>query len=218
MKTIATIKNGFDEKFGIPRQSGLTNLTSEIVFQPEFRVKEAFYRLEEFSHLWIIWKFSLTERDTWSPTVRPPKLGGNERVGVFASRSPFRPNPIGLSCVKLLKIDYEAKNGPVLIISGADLANDTPIFDIKPYIPYTDCQPEATGGYAVTGDSQTVKVQFSNELIINPALKDELTQILKYNPKPGYKKESDRIYKMSYAGKTVCFVNEEQTITVLSVE
>ena len=143
MLPIAHIQNDFNEKFGIPRQSGLAELPSVIVFTPEYRVKEAFRGLELYSHIWLIWQFSEVPDKKWSPTVRPPKLGGNKRMGVFATRSPFRPNPIGLSAVKLLKIDYEAENAPLIHVSGADLMNNTPIYDIKPYLPYADSFPEA---------------------------------------------------------------------------
>ena len=150
MKMIAHIESDFTEKFGIPRQSGLVeNLVSRIVFEKEYRVPEAFRGLEDFSHIWIIWQFSEAVREDWSPTVRPPRLGGNKRMGVFATRSPFRPNSIGLSSVRLLKIDFDCPEAPVLYVSGADMLNGTPIFDIKPYLPYTDSHPEASGGFAL---------------------------------------------------------------------
>ncbi len=222
MKIIANVFNGFNEKFGVPRQSGLTDILSEIVFKPEYRVREAFYRLEEFSHLWIIWKFSLAEKDDWSPTVRPPKLGGNERVGVFASRSPFRPNPIGLSCVKLEKIDYDRKDSPVLIVSGADIVNGTPVYDVKPYIPYADCVPCASGGYSVDGDKAATEVIFTEKIlkdtIDNERLLCEIEEILKQNPRPAYKKDGDRVYKMSYRNKTLSFIYSEEKIIALSFE
>lgn len=145
---IAYIRNGFTTKFGIPRQSGLAEISSEIIFYPEYRVAEAFRGLEEYSHLWLLWEFSEAVRENWSPTVRPPRLGGNQRMGVFATRSPFRPNPIGLSVVKLIKIDWESEEGPVLLVSGADLMNGTPIFDVKPYLPYVDSHPDARTGFA----------------------------------------------------------------------
>ena len=149
MKIIATIRGDFPAKFGIPRQSGLIEeLHSQIIFEPEYRNADALRGLEDFSHIWLIWQFSETIRDSWSPTVRPPRLGGNRRMGVFATRSPFRPNPVGLSCVKLDRIDYHTQQGPVLNISGADLMDGTPIYDIKPYLPFTDSRPEATGGFS----------------------------------------------------------------------
>ena len=165
MKPIAHIYNDFTEKFGIPRQSGLAPLPSEIVFQPEYRVREAFRGLELYSHIWIIWQFSEAAQKDWSPTVRPPKLGGNKRMGVFASRSPFRPNSIGLSAVKLEKIDLEGENAPVLYVSGADLMNGTPIFDIKPYLPYADAYPEAKGGFALQNKEGLLRVEFPSELL-----------------------------------------------------
>ena len=222
MKIIANVFNGFNEKFGVPRQSGLTDILSEIVFKPEYRVREDFYRLEEFSHLWIIWKFSLAEKDDWSPTVRPPKLGGNERVGVFASRSPFRPNPIGLSCVKLEKIDYDRKDSPVLVVSGADIVSGTPVYDVKPYIPYADCVPYASGGYSVDGDKAATEVIFTEKIlkdtIDNERLLCEIEEILKQNPRPAYKKDGDRVYKMSYRNKTLSFIYSEEKIIALSFE
>ena len=149
MKVIARIRSAFPEKFGIPRQSGLVeNLQAQIVFEPEYRNPDAVRGLEEFSHLWLIWEFSEAKRDTWSPTVRPPRLGGNQRLGVFATRSPYRPNPVGLSCVKLDKIELDPTLGPVIHVQGADLMDGTPIFDIKPYLPYADCHPDAVGGFA----------------------------------------------------------------------
>ena len=163
MKIIARIHNPYDEKFGVPRQSGLAEeVLSTIVFEEEYRVPEALRGIEEFSHLWLIWGFDKAERDTWSPTVRPPRLGGNKRVGVFATRSPFRPNAIGLSCVKLVSVD-KTPEGLVLTVSGADLMNGTPIYDIKPYLPYADCKPEATGGFTDTTEKRTVEVSFSEE-------------------------------------------------------
>ena len=222
MKIIANVFNGFNEKFGVPRQSGLTDILSEIVFKPEYRVREDFYRLEEFSHLCIIWKFSLAEKDDWSPTVRPPKLGGNERVGVFASRSPFRPNPIGLSCVKLEKIDYDRKDSPVLVVSGADIVSGTPVYDVKPYIPYADCVPYASGGYSVDGDKAATEVIFTEKIlkdtIDNERLLCEIEEILKQNPRPAYKKDGDRVYKMSYRNKTLSFIYSEEKIIALSFE
>lgn len=148
MKIIATIKNDFVSKFGIPRQSGLIDAESKIIFKPEYRNAEALRGLEGYSHIWIIWEFSESKIDKWKPTVRPPKLGGNKRVGVFATRSPFRPNPIGLSCVKIKSIDLNTENGPVITVLGADIMNDTPIYDIKPYVPYSDSHPEAIGGFS----------------------------------------------------------------------
>ena len=163
MEIIARIHNAYDEKFGVPRQSGLAEeVVSTVVFEEKYRVAEALRGIEEFSHLWLIWAFDRTERETWSPTVRPPRLGGNKRVGVFATRSPFRPNAIGLSCVKLVGIEKTAE-GTVLKVAGADLVNGTPIYDIKPYLPYADCRPEATGGFTDSTEKRTVEVQFSEK-------------------------------------------------------
>jgi len=218
MKIIAKIQNGYTEKFGIPRQSGIVNNVSRIVFEKEYRVREAFALLDQFSHVWIIWKFSKAERDTWSPTVRPPKLGGNKRVGVFATRSPFRPNPIGLSCVKLLKIDYEAADGPVLLVEGADLMNGTPIYDVKPYVPYADSHPDATDGISVPPEEKTFEVIFLSNLINQATEKqtDDIVSILKQGPHPAYKKE-ERAYKMEYDGMHVEFSVSNDTITVISI-
>lgn len=219
MKEIANVYNGFNEKFGIPRQSGLTAIKSEIVFKPEYRVKEAFNRIEEFSHLWVIWKFSLADRDTWSPTVRPPKLGGNERVGVFASRAPFRPNPIGLSLVKLVKVDYDRKDSPVLIVEGADIMNGTPVYDIKPYLPYADSAAGASGGYSVDDEEAFTEVDFSGSAEgLDENFKEEIREILAQNPRPAYKKDGDRIYKMSYRKKTVSFCYKDGKIIVIAFE
>ena len=166
MKIIAHIRSDFPTKFGIPRQSGLVeDLTAQIVFTPEYRVPEAVRGLEDFSHIWLIWQFSKAVREDWSPTVRPPRLGGNTRMGVFATRSPFRPNAIGLSCVKLLSVEPSTPEGPVLTVAGADLMDGTPIFDIKPYISYADCQPDATGGFTDTAKDFLLDVEFPQELL-----------------------------------------------------
>lgn len=159
-ETIAYIRNGFTTKFGIPRQSGLTDAVSRIVFEPEYRVREAFRGLEEYSHIWLLWEFSESVRSDWSPTVRPPRLGGNQRMGVFATRSPFRPNPIGLSVVKLEGIDMECEDGPVLIVSGADLLNGTPVYDVKPYLPHVDSIVDAEGGFAEQVKDYKLQVDF----------------------------------------------------------
>ena len=167
MKVIAHIHSDFPTKFGIPRQSGLVeSLKAKIVFEPEYRNSDALRGMDEYSHLWLIWEFSEAKRDTWSPTVRPPRLGGNKRMGVFATRSPFRPNPIGLSCVKLEAIDFTAENGPVIIVSGADLLDGTPIYDIKPYLPFADSRPDAVGGFADTVKGDQLQVQCSEEMML----------------------------------------------------
>ncbi|MBQ0026063.1 MAG: tRNA (N6-threonylcarbamoyladenosine(37)-N6)-methyltransferase TrmO [Lachnospiraceae bacterium] len=208
MKVIAHIENDFDEKFGVPRQAGLVpECLSRIVFEPEYRDESALRGLEGFSHIWLIWNFSLSERDDWSPTVRPPRLGGNERMGVFATRSPFRPNPIGLSCVKLLEICRDTQLGPTLIVSGADLMSGTPIYDIKPYLPYADCVPNATGGFTANELPRRYDVIAADEVWdVFPADKRQaLTGVLSQRPIPSYQSDPERIYKMSYAGYTVEF-------------
>ena len=217
MKVIAKIHNAFDEKFGVPRQSGLAEeIISTIVFEEEFRATEALRGIEAFSHLWLIWAFDRTERETWSPTVRPPRLGGNKRVGVFATRSPFRPNAIRLSCVRLIGVEKTA-DGTVLKVAGADLTNGTPIYDIKPYIPYTDCRPEATGGFTDTTEKRTVTVKFSEEASgkLRPEEKKALEAILKEDPRPAYQEDPEREYAFSFAGKNIRFRVCDGVLTVL---
>ncbi len=216
MEAIATIHCGFSSKFGIPRQSGLaTSVTGTIVFEPEYRDPSAMRGLEEFSHIWLIWEFSESVRQQWSPTVRPPRLGGNTRMGVFATRSPFRPNPIGLSCVKLERIDFNSPNGPVIHISGADLMDGTPIFDIKPYIPYTDCQPNATGGFTDRVDMHRLNVTFPENCKVDSTTRQELTEILAEDPRPRYQNDPERIYRFDYRGWKVSFkVDSQSNLTV----
>ena len=218
MKIIAKIYNNYNEKFGIPRQSGIVKDISVIEFEPEYRIKDAFDKIETYSHLWIIWEFSQTDREKWTPKVRPPKLGGNTRVGVFATRSPFRPNPIGLSCVKLIKIEFNKKRGPLLFVEGADLMNETPIYDIKPYIPYADSIPDASCGLSVSKDIIT-NVIFPLDILKNFDVDfiNTIKEILQQNPIPAYKKDTERIYKMEYANKTICFKCTEKNITVTSI-
>lgn len=223
IKKIAEIKNGFSEKFGIPRQSGLCDkVLSRIVFEPEFRVREAFRGLEDFSHIWIIWQFSEAVRKDWSPTVRPPRLGGNKRIGVFATRSPFRPNPLGLSCVRLERIEYTDELGPVLVVSGADLMDGTPIYDLKPYIPYADIREDATEGF--TGNVQRVylDVELSDDFkaILGNENTEAVRQILSEDPRPAYQNDPERIYKMSYNGFGVafCVCDGKATVTDVSKE
>ena len=221
MKIIAHMNSPFPTKFGIPRQSGLVeSLQSRIVFEPAYRVPEAFRGLEGYSHIWIIWQFSEAVRDDWSPTIRPPRLGGNARLGVFASRSPFRPNAIGLSAVKLERIDYDDPQGPVLLVSGADLMDGTPVFDIKPYLPYADAHPEATGGFALQQKEGVLQVDFSPEVAdrIPFALRQALTDVLAQDPRPQYHKDPQRIYGMAFAGLEVRFSVKEDLLTVISVE
>ena len=220
MHVIARIHNDFPTKFGLPRQSGLVSgLRSMIVFEPEYRVPEALRGMEGYSHLWLIWQFHQAERDTWSPTVRPPRLGGNARMGVFATRSPFRPNPIGLSCVKLEAIQQDAKLGTVLIVSGADLMDGTPIYDIKPYLPYADCHPEATGGFAHEVKDHAVEVVIPEEMLAKvPADKQEALQgVLAQDPRPGYQKDPERVYGFTFAGMEVRFRVAEDVLTVTEI-
>ena len=221
LNIIATIKTDFSEKFGIPRQSGLIkNLKGKIVFEPEYRNPSALKGLEGFSHLWLLWKFSESVTENWSPTVRPPRLGGNKRVGVFATRSPFRPNPIGLSSVKIENIVLNSPDGPVIEVSGVDMLNGTPIYDIKPYIPYTDCHPDASGGFSkeVFGDS--LNVCFPEELKkLMPSDKVKiLEEILSSDPRPGYKEDGDRVYGFSFAEYEIKFTVKNGELRVESVE
>lgn len=221
MKIIARIESDFTEKFGIPRQSGLVeNLVSRIVFEKEYRVPEAFRGLEDFSHIWIIWQFSKAVREDWSPTVRPPRLGGNKRMGVFATRSPFRPNSIGLSSVKLLKIDFDCPEAPVLYVSGADMLNGTPIFDIKPYLPYTDSHPEASGGFALQQKEGVLDVDFPPELLekIRPELRNGLIEVLAQDPRPQYQNSAERVYTFDFAEYSVSFSVRENTLYVSEIK
>ena len=202
-KVLARIRSDFPEKFGIPRQSGLVDgLRAFIVFEPEFRNPDALRGIDGFSHLWLIWQFSQAVRADWSPTVRPPRLGGNVRLGVFATRSPFRPNPIGLSCVKLEALHSDHASGPVLEVSGADLLDGTPIYDIKPYLPYTDCQPEAKGGFAKDAPQPCLTVEIPAELMeAFPAEKrDALIGVLELDPRPSYHNDPARVYGMRFGG------------------
>jgi len=218
-KVIARMNSGFDEKFGIPRQAGLVpELKSRIIFEEEYRDPNAVRGIEEFSHIWIIWQFSEAVRDTWSPTIRPPRLGGNERIGVFASRSPFRPNAIGLSCVKLEKVEYTAQYGPVLHVSGADLLNGTPILDIKPYVKYADCREEATLGFVAENSDYRLQVRFPDHLVLEPDIRKALEGILSEDPRPSYQRNPERIYGLNYAGYDIKFRVEDKILTVLSAE
>lgn len=217
---IAHIETDFGSKFGVPRQSGVVEgLQARIVFEPEFRVAEAFRGLEDFSHLWLIWQFSEVKQKEWSPTVRPPRLGGNKRMGVFATRSPFRPNPIGLSSVKLLKIDWDCAEAPVLVVAGADLMNLTPIIDIKPYLPYTDSHADATGGFtdALHQGTGTLKVVLSDTVAAQiPQEKlQALIQVLECDPRPHYQQDVNRVYGMDFAGINIRFKVENDVLTVL---
>ena len=221
MQIIARMKSDFKDKFGIPRQSGLVKeLQSTIVFEPEFRNADALRGLEEFSHLWIIWQFSKAVRNDWSPTVRPPRLGGNRRMGVFATRSPFRPNEIGLSSVRILGIEATGELGTVIHVSGADLMDGTPIFDIKPYIPYSDCHPEATGGFTDNADDFLLEVNIPKDLSskIPPDKTDALLGILSHDPRPSYQQDSNRVYGLSFANMNIRFTVSDKTLTVTEIE
>ncbi len=220
MKIIAHIETDYNEKFGIPRQSGLNNaVVGRIVFEKEYRVPEAFRGLEDFSHIWILWQFSEAVREGWSPTVRPPLLGGNKRMGVFSTRSPFRPNNIGLSAVKLLKIEHTENEGPVLVVSGADLMNGTPIYDIKPYLPYADSIPDAVGGFTeglgerrlIVEFSESVKEKFPREKL------EGLISVLEGDPRPSYQNDPERLYTFTFAGYEVSFKVDKGVLTVLGV-
>ena len=218
---IARMHSDFDQKFGIPRQSGLVEeLESTIVFEPEFRSPDALRGLEGFSHLWIVWEFSKARREGWSPTVRPPRLGGNQRLGVFATRSPFRPNPIGLSCVRLVGVEQTAEFGPVIRVAGADLLNGTPIYDIKPYLPYADCKPEAVGGFASAPKEATLTVHIPEEFVEKiPAEKRRaVIGVLAQDPRPSYQDDPERVYGMSFGGMEVKFKVDGENLTVCGVE
>lgn len=220
IKIIARIHTDFKTKFGIPRQSGVVEtLSGEIVFEPEFRNADAVRGLEDFSHIWLIWQFSENLRSDWSPTVRPPRLGGNTHVGVFATRSPFRPNSIGLSSVKLESIEFCADKGPVLYVSGADLMDGTPIFDIKPYIPYADCHPDASGGFTDRTEFKTLEVKISDELKkkIPEDKLSALIGVLENDPRPHYQNDPERIYGFEFAGKEIRFNVCDGTLTVTEV-
>ena len=221
MKIIARIHNDFPSKFGIPRQSGLVEaLKARVVFEPDFRSPEAVRGLEGFSHIWLIWQFSQAVREDWSPTVRPPRLGGNQRLGVFATRSPFRPNPIGLSCVRLAGIDLHTPEGPVITVAGADLMDGTPIYDIKPYLPYADCRPEALGGFAPAPAGARLAVDIPPELLerVPEDKRAALAGVLSQDPRPSYQHDPERVYGMAFAGLEVRFQVEGDRLRVVSVE
>ena len=220
MKIIAHIENDFPTKFGIPRQSGLVNsLRSRIVFAPEYRNPDAFRGLEDFSHVWLIWEFSQAVRQKWSPTVRPPRLGGNTRMGVFATRSPFRPNPIGLSAVQLEEVVLHGADAPYLVVSGADLMNGTPIYDIKPYLPHIDSHPDARGGFAVPAAEHRLKVVFPEQWLekVPEQLRDGLTEVLAQDPRPSYQHDPERVYGFGFARLEVKFTVDGDVLTVCGV-
>lgn len=217
LKIIAKIHSDFPTKFGIPRQSGLVDsLKSTIVFEPAYRNPDALRGMEGYSHIWLIWQFSETAKDGWCPTVRPPRLGGNIKMGVFASRSPFRPNAIGLSSVKLDGIQLESPQGPLLFVSGADLMDGTPIYDIKPYLPYVDCHPDATGGFALQSKEGALTVDFPQELreLMPQERLGPLLAVLAQDPRPAYQNIPQRIYGFEFAGFEVRFIVQDNLLTV----
>lgn len=221
MHIIARIRSDFPTKFGIPRQSGLVEeLKATVVFERSYRNPDALRGLEEFSHLWLIWQFDQAVRETWSPTVRPPRLGGNTRMGVFATRSPFRPNPIGLSCVRLVGIEKDPELGHVLVVSGADLMDGTPILDVKPYLPYADAHPEALGGFTGNVGGKVLEVEFPAELLaqVPEDKRDALIGVLSRDPRPSYQHDPDRVYGMAFAGLEVHFSVDGDVLHVRSVE
>ena len=220
MKVIARIHSDFPTKFGIPRQSGVVEaLRASVVFEPEYRNPDALRGLEGFSHLWLIWQFSQAVRENWSPTVRPPRLGGNTRVGVFATRSPFRPNAIGLSCVKLEGVELRTPEGPVVWVSGADLMDGTPILDIKPYVPYADSRPEAKEGFTSSGWERLLEVEFPAPLLerVPERLREALMGVLANDPRPPYQRDPDRLYGLPFGGLEVKFSVDGERLTVREV-
>lgn len=221
LKTIARIHTDFPTKFGIPRQSGMSwELKAEIIFEPEYRNPDAVRGLDEFSYLWLIWEFSKAVREDWSPTVRPPRLGGNKRMGVFATRSPFRPNPMGLSCVRLEEVRLTADHGPVLLVSGADLLDGTPIYDIKPYLSFADSHPEAAGGFVDRTEFAALQVNFPEELLlqVRESKRKALLSVLTNDPRPSYQNDPQRVYGMEFAGYEIKFTVQDGVLTVRAVE
>lgn len=223
MEIIARIRNAFPTKFGLPRQSGLVpELTSTIVFEPEFRVAEALRGIEDYSHLWLIWEFHQAVRDgdsqAWKPTVRPPRLGGNTRMGVFATRSPFRPNPLGLTVVKLLTVE-DSSEGKVLVVAGADMMDGTPIYDIKPYLPYVDSVPDAVGGFTEGTADYHLDVDFPEDLLgsVPKELQETLMGVLAQDPRPAYQHDEDRVYGLPFGGMDVKFTVKDGVLTVIDI-
>ncbi|MCR4708093.1 MAG: tRNA (N6-threonylcarbamoyladenosine(37)-N6)-methyltransferase TrmO [Clostridiales bacterium] len=219
LQIIAHIESDFPEKFGIPRQSGLAPTRARVVFLPQFRQKEAFRGLAGFSHVWLLWLFSENKKSGWQATVRPPRLGGNTRLGVFATRSPYRPNPIGLSCVRLLSVS-QTERGPELEVEGADLMDGTPIVDVKPYLPYADAHPEATGGFTENAARQTLQVDFPSELLsrIPEEKRQALLSVLAEDPRPSYQEDQARVYGVSFAGFNVRFTVSDGILRVCDTE
>ncbi len=220
IKVIARFKCELSSKFGVPRQSGiLPGLKGAIVFEPEYRNDDALRGLDNFSHIWLIWGFSETERDTWSPTVRPPRLGGNTRMGVFATRSPYRPNAVGLSSVRLDRIERHPELGAVIHVLGADLMDGTPIYDIKPYLPYSDCHPDAGGGFASAAPEKTLKVTFNEKCtkLLPEESRNALMEILAFDPRPSYQNDPDRVYGMGYGEYNVKFTIDGNSLKVIDI-
>lgn len=221
IEPIGYIQNDYKEKFGIPRQSGLTeNVVSKITFEEDYQDPDFFREIEKFTHLWLIWYFSEVNKKEIKPTVRPPKLGGNKRVGVFASRSPFRPNRIGISCVKLIQTEFNYKEGKSIFVSGADLMDGTPIIDIKPYLPYTDSRPDASNGFALDDINGLLDVKCSDEILnkIPFDLVDGLIETLKHDPRPSYQNDSERIYGMSFGDMQIKFKVDDKVLTIIEIE
>lgn len=219
LKTIGHVRSDFPEKFGIPRQAGIVDaLESAIIFEPEYRREEALRGLEGFSHIWVIWQFSEAVRDSWSPTVRPPRLGGNARMGVFATRSPFRPNALGLSCVRLISIEHSEEHGAYLRIAGADMLDGTPVYDIKPYVSYADCHPDALSGFAPNAGRQ-LRVEYSGDTLsaVPETKRAALTGVLANDPRPRYQNDPERVYAMDFAGLEIKFTVSEDTLTVRDI-
>ena len=221
MKVIARYRGDLPAKFGVPRQSGLVEeLRGRVVFEPPYRNPDALRGVEEFSHLWLVWQFSGAVREDWSPTVRPPRLGGNQRLGVFATRSPFRPNPIGLSSVGLLAVEWDAVDGPALLVAGADLMDGTPIYDVKPYLPYADCHPAATGGFTDRVARETLEVDCPAALLaaLPPEKREALLGVLAQDPRPPYQSDPERVYGMAFAGREVRFTVDGGRLTVVELK
>ncbi len=220
IKPIAHIHTDFSTKFGIPRQSGLVEqLKAQIIFCSEYRNPDALRGLEQYSHLWLLWEFSQAKRDKWSPTVRPPRLGGNTRMGVFATRSPFRPNPIGLSCVRLEKIEFTSTQGPIIHVCGADILDNTPIYDIKPYLPYVDSHPDALNGFALANNEGVLDIIFPEELLqhIPDDKRESLIAVLQQDPRPQYQEDASRVYIMDFSGFEVHFSVDDSVLSVVDV-
>lgn len=219
LKTIGHVRSDFPEKFGIPRQAGIVDaLEAAIIFEPEYRREEALRGLEGFSHIWVIWQFSEAVRDSWSPTVRPPRLGGNARMGVFATRSPFRPNALGLSCVRLIGIEHSEEHGAYLRIAGADMLDGTPVYDIKPYVPYADCHSDARSGFAPNAGRQ-LRVEYSGDTLsaVPETKRAALTGVFANDPRPRYQNDPERVYAMDFAGLEIKFTVSEDTLTVRDI-